>query len=114
MSLNRIMDQTGQILTASTSADRNNGAALDWSDPDAVDTRYWLSGGSSSEAIDGRDAIVREGRKLYLPADAVITGRNRFRTAEGDVYLVEGAVVAARRPRRGVHHLECTLKLVEG
>lgn len=114
MSLARIMDQTGQILTATSTVDRNNGTALDWSDPAEVDTPYWLSGGTSSEAIGGRDAIVREGRKLYLPADAEITGRNRFRTAEGDVYLVEGAVVAARRPRRGVHHLECILKLVEG
>lgn len=112
MSLARLMTDTGTIVRAAQVANRFGGTDLDWDNATEVDTLCWLSDGSSSEIIDGRDALVSSFR-LYLPPDADITGRDRFRK-NGITYLVDGAITTAARPGKGVHHLEAALKLVEG
>lgn len=112
MSLERMMTDTGTIVRAPKVSDRYNGTALDWDNATEVDTLCWLSGGGTTEVIDGRDTLVTD-FKLYLPPDADITGRDRFRK-DGVLYLVDGAIQSAGRPNRGVHHLECKLLLVEG
>lgn len=112
MSLAKLMTQTGTILRAARVEGRYNAEVLSWDAPAEVDTACWVSGGSASEETGGRDALVRD-RKLYLPAEADITGLDRFRLGD-DVYLIDGPIVPAQRPGRGVHHLECAIKRVEG
>lgn len=113
MTLAAMMDQQGTILRAELTEDRNHNEVEDWSTPTETPTAYMLGPVSTSEQIDGRDALIGV-QLLYLPPDADVTGRDRFRDAAGDVYLITGPIVQARRPRRGVHHLEANLKLVEG
>lgn len=112
MSLARLMTDTGTIVRAATATDRYNGTTLDWANATEVDTLCWLSEGGTQEVIDGRDTLVSD-FKLYLPPEADITGRDRFRK-DGVLYLVDGAIQRAARPNRGVHHQECKLLLVEG
>lgn len=114
MSLARLMDTPVTIIHAGTVPNSYGGTDLDWTDEavTTADTLCWFNDISSSEVIDGRDALISVFH-LYLPADTAIEGIDRVLIA-GTLYEVDGPISTAGRPQRGVHHLECHLRLVEG
>ena len=112
MSFAAKLDRTVTILTAGSTIDRRQNEAVDWSAATETTTVGWLAQTSGTETRDGRDGQVSTWA-LLLPADASITALDRV-VVDGVTYEVDGPPRSARRPGRGVHHVEVTLKLAKG
>jgi len=112
MSLETFLTSTVTILTPAwvTSA-RYNSERADWDHASEVDTTGWLTETSTSEDLNGRDAIVT-GWRLFLPAGTEITGSDRV-VVDGATFEVEGQPHSATTPA-GEHHVEVSLRRVVG
>lgn len=111
MSFKKMLTTPVTIVRAAVVTDRYGAESADWTNARRTSTVGWLNDVSSSEVVDGRDALI-SGWKLYLPADADVTGFDRVEI-DGVTYEVNGPPSKAQTPKR-VHHIECRLLLVEG
>lgn len=101
------------ILRAQPVTDRYGRDTLDWSTPDRTDTVGYLHQETGAEKTADRDTQSAQA-VLYLPADTDITGRDRVEVA-GHVWGVTGPPDHVIPPGSSAeHHLEVSLRYVEG
>lgn len=101
------------ILRATRVTDRYGRDSLDWSSPDRIDTTGYLHQQSALERTADRDTQSAQAL-LFLPAGTDITGRDRVQIA-GHTWGVTGPpdhVMAAGSATE--HHVEVSLRYVEG
>lgn len=111
MSLQTLMVRTIEVLTAGSRTDAYGDTQPDWATATVVTTQGWLAQQSSFEDRDARNATSST-LTLTLPADTVITARNRVRI-DAITYELVAEPLAAWTPH-GEHHRECMLQLVRG
>lgn len=111
MSVTALLIRQVTILRADETTDRYGNAVLDWSTPTETPTKGWMAQSSSTEDTDRRDAAVSTWT-LVLGPDEDVTAADRV-AVDGTVYELLGAPNVAWS-RRGPHHIEATLRLVEG
>jgi hypothetical protein len=89
---------------------RGDGDVGTWGDGETYPARFQQL--ATAEALDGRDTSSADWL-LVLPADAVVTSRNRIRDQHGQTFEVVGVPARPTRPGSGVHHLEARLRFVD-
>ena len=111
MSLTGLLARPATILRAVTAEDRYGNTVLDWSDPASTPVRGWLAQSSGTEDRDRRDAAVSTW-VFVMPAGTDVTALDRVHI-DPVTYELAGPPNEAWTPR-GPHHIEATLRLVEG
>ena len=111
MSFATLLVQPVDVITPGARTDAYGDTTIDWTTATESATNGWLAQLSSIEDLDGRDGTSST-LTLSLPADTVIDAQCRVRIA-GRVYEVDNEPLRAWTPR-GVHHIECQLKVVDG
>lgn len=107
----RLLPHTATWLAAGTATDTYGNTVPDWDNATATTIRCRLEQATRAETVDEtRDALTQTWR-LYTNTTG-IAGRDRI-AALGLLLDVDGppALVA---DRTGTHHLEATLRVVEG
>lgn len=99
------------VMTAPLVADRYGDAVFDWDHPTVRTIPGWVSQSASLVTNDHR-VQVSSNTTLFVAADAAITAYDRIEI-DGDVYQLDGDPNIAWTPR-GAHHMECSLRRVEG
>lgn len=113
MSVTALMVHDVTLVRAGSATGRYGDAVPDWATATSTAVKGWVSQQSRSEVLDGREAQV-SAWVLYLPAGTDVTGADRVEW-EGLTFTVDGPVLPAWNPRtNSVHHLELSLRLVEG
>lgn len=113
MSLTKLMVHDITLVRAGTTTSRYGDTTKDWASTTETVVKGWVSQRDRSENLDGREA-QDTGWVLYLPAGTDVTGLDRVEW-EGDTFEVDGPKLPAWSPRsKAVHHLEISLRRVEG
>ena len=102
------------VLQPGTDTDRYNNTILDWSDPGStVVPGCQVDPGTSTEVLDGRDAVVST-ITVYMPPGTAVTCLDRL-TVRGGTYEVVGDPATWVTPRTGaVKGLVVSAKRVTG
>lgn len=111
MSLRGLLVHDVVIVNPRLGTDRYGNEVKDWFAATRTPSQAWVAQRTASEIRDGREALVSSWT-IMLPADTDISGLSRVEWA-GRTFEVDGEPVLAHT-RRGPHHLEATLRIVEG
>lgn len=113
MSIDRLFVADLEVLDAPLAVDGYGDQAPDWSAATRRRVRGWIDQQARQEVRDGaaREAEVSSWI-VYLPAGDPITASSRV-VYDGATFEVDGQPNRARTPR-GPHHVEASLRLVEG
>lgn len=111
MSLQALMVHDVTIVHAGTSTDRYGNIVKDWSTATTKVSKGWITQTAASEDVTDREAEIGTWT-LFLPAETVVTGRDRV-TWDGLTFEVVAPPRKAWTPR-GEHHIEAQLRIVEG
>jgi len=106
-----LMTQTVTLQKATVSTDSRGDQTLSWDSPNTRTITAWVDQQSTSET-DDETRDVRSSNALLVTNDLTVSALDRV-VVNGQTWTVQG------RPRQvptltGVHHLEATLRLVEG
>lgn len=111
MSLRGLLVHDVVIVNPRLGADRYGNEVKDWFAATRTPSRAWVAQRTASETRDGREALDTSWT-IVLPPDTDISGLSRVEW-DGRTFEVDGAPRPAHT-RRGLHHLEATLRIVEG
>ncbi|ALG06848.1 phage head completion protein [Kibdelosporangium phytohabitans] len=110
--LANLLTQTAEIFRPTTTQDRHQNQQDVWPTIPTSTKPCRLQQVVGLEDSDGRDLSISQW-KLYLPADAAITEKDRVRVG-ADVFEVT-AVYPVPSPRLGAtHHLQCMVTTYSG
>ncbi|RSM73455.1 hypothetical protein DMH04_41320 [Kibdelosporangium aridum] len=110
--LTRLLTQAAEIFRPTKTTDRHRNQQDQWPATPTATYPCRLQLVTGTEDSDGRDLSIGQW-KLYLPADAVISDKDRVRVGT-EVFEVT-AVYPVESPRVGAaHHLQCTLTTYSG
>lgn len=110
--LAQLLSQTAEIFRPTKVTDRHRNQQDQWPTIPTSTKPCRLQLVVGIEDTDGRDLSISQW-KLYLPADAVISEKDRVRVGT-DVFEVT-AVYPVESPRLpGLHHLQCNLTTYSG
>ena len=112
MSLDALLVHTVTIVHPGTTTDGYGDTVADWSGATEETSPARVTQRTATEDNNGRAATITEWR-LLLPATATIAAADRV-TWNGDTFEVVGDPVEAVRRSATVHHVEVTLRKVEG
>jgi head-tail adaptor len=99
------------IVNPRLGTDRYGNEVKNWFAATRTPAKAWVAQRTASEIRDGREALVGSWTIMLAP-DTDISGRSRVEW-DGRTFEVDGEPRPAHT-RRGPHHLEATLRLVEG
>jgi head-tail adaptor len=104
---------TVTVLNPTTTEDRYHNDVDDWATPATATERAWITQATSDEDLVGRDATIERWQGFFMPR-STITARSRVQW-DGRTFEVDGTPKKCTSPRRrGVHHIEVYLRIVEG
>jgi head-tail adaptor len=113
VSITTLMVHDVVLVRATTAESRYGDDVKDWSDTTRTDSKGWVAQRARTEDVDGREAQVHD-HVVYLPAGTDVTGLDRVEW-DDRTFEVVGPVNRAWSPlRRGEHHVELDVRLVEG
>lgn len=112
MSLLSMMTDSVTIVKPAYITDEFGDTIKDWTTATRINTKGWMSHGSTTEINGGQETSITVWR-VYLKDNANV---NRFDRIEydGDTFEIQGKPIKAKRPGSTTHHIECTLNLIEG
>ena len=111
MSILRFFIHDVTVQRATSMAGRGADVVADWSNVDEVSFRGWMTQQSTGDSRPGRTGDV-SGWLLQAPAGVDVRPGDRVMW-RGRTFSVEGNPMPAWTPR-GEHHIEVSLRLVEG
>lgn len=99
------------IRRAGAATDRYGDTPPDWTAASDVATTGWLTQLDDGEDFTNRDAYTSTWRLFLRPGETIAAGDRVI--ADGATFEVDGPPQRART-REAVHHIEATLRAVEG
>ena len=111
MSLAGLLVRTVTRLRAPVTVDSHGNEVRNWSTATSVTMNGWLAQRIRDENNDNRDARISDWH-LTVPTGSDITALDRV-VIDGQTFELDGPPNTAWTPR-GPHHIECSLRVVEG
>lgn len=110
-SLDRLLVQRLTVVRAGESTDRYGNTTRSWDSATRHEVDAWCEQMTSDESNDGRAELFSDWLAV-LPLGADIRGRDRVEF-DGMTFEVNGPPTTRHTPR-GPHHIEATLRWIEG
>jgi len=107
-----VLRQTVTVLRPGTTTDRYGNTTTSWATAARHDVAAWVEQTAASENTDQRDGQTADWLALLAP-DADVNGRDRV-LFDGKTFEVIGPPTPRNTLRGKTHHLEATLRWVEG
>jgi len=107
----RVLRDTITRLRATTTTDRYGNVASSWDTAARQQLPAWIEQAAASESLDNRDQLASDWLAILAP-DADLQGRDRVEW-DGKTFEVIGPPTP-RNTLTGPHHIEATLRWIEG
>lgn len=107
----RVLRDQITVVRASSSTDRYGNETTSWDTAARHELWAWIEQASASESLDNRDQLASDWLAIVAP-DADIEGRDRVEW-DGKTFEVIGPPTP-RDTLTGPHHIEATLRWIEG
>lgn len=111
MSFRRLLVHDVTVVNPRIGADRYGNEIKDWYAASRTATKAWVAQRSATEDRDGREALVTDWM-VVLPPEVDVSGLSRLEW-DGRTFELDGEPRPAYT-RRGLHHWEATVRIVEG
>lgn len=112
MSLQSLMVRDVTVVHPGTTVDRYGNVSKDWETATRKSTKGWMARLSADEVLGDREALVSGMSLTIADLKVAVEGGDRVEVG-GETYEVDGPPLQAWSPQ-GPHHLEVTLRRVEG
>lgn len=107
----RVLRDTVTRLRASSTTDRYGNTTTSWTNAARVELAAWIEQASASENLENRDQLASDWLAIFAP-DADVQGRDRIEW-DGKTFEVVGPPTP-RNTLDGLHHIEATLRWIDG
>lgn len=111
MIANHALPQTVTVVKAGTTTDRYGNTTTNWAAATRTQYPAWIEQQAAGENTDQRDQQSADWLMIVQP-DADVNGRDRVEY-DGKTFEVFGPPTP-RNTFRGLHHIEATLRWIEG
>jgi head-tail adaptor len=105
------LPQTVTVVRPTTTTDRYGNTTTSWSNATRAEYAAWIEQSAAGENTDQRDQQSADWLLIVQP-DADVNGRDRVEY-DGKTFEVVGPPTR-RNTFRGTHHIEATLRWIEG
>jgi hypothetical protein len=113
VSITTLMVHDVTLVRAGTAESRYGDDVKDWTDAERTASKGWVAQRARTEDVDSREAQVHD-YVVYLPAGTDVTGLDRVEWDDRTFEVVGPPNQAWSPLRRGEHHVELDVRLVEG